>query len=143
MRLRALLVLLAALPWVMPAAARAQQIDTINIATGGIALFNYVPIVLAEQIGAFKKENLKVEINDFQGGQRSIEALVGGSVDLATATYENVPLLQSKGVTLTTTTLLNRSIGAVIAVTAKHAGVKEPKDVKGFAFGVSSVGSAT
>jgi NitT/TauT family transport system substrate-binding protein len=137
------LLLLATLAGALPSPARAQQIDSVNIATGGIALFNYIPIVLADRIGAFKKENLKVEINDFQGGQRSIEALVGGSVDIAIATYENVPLLQSKGVTLTTTALLNRSIGAVIAVTAKNAGVKEPKDVKGFAFGVSSVGSAT
>src|SRR5882757_3611210 len=102
MRLRSWLLVLAALPGLVPvfgpATARAQDTDTIAIATGGIALFNYIPIVLAEQIGAFKNENLKVEINDFQGGQRSIEALVGGSVDVAIATYENVPLLQSKGV---------------------------------------------
>jgi NitT/TauT family transport system substrate-binding protein len=63
---------------------------------------------------------------------------------VAIATYENVPLLQTKGVTLVTAALINRSIGAVIAVTAKNApNVKEPKDVKGFAFGVSSIGSAT
>src|ERR1700748_1605697 len=136
MRLRALFVLLAALPGLAPAAAQAQQIDTISVATGGIALFNYVPMVLAEQIGAFKKENLKVELSDFQGGQRSIEARVGGSVDVAIATYENAPLLQTKGVTLVTTALLNRSIGAVLAVTnEKAAKVKEPKDVKGFTFG--------
>ncbi|MEA3025564.1 MAG: sulfonate transport system substrate-binding protein [Alphaproteobacteria bacterium] len=146
MRLRSwiLLLLLTGLPGLAPAPARSQEIDTINIATGGIALFNYLPVVLAERIGAFKKENLKVEVNDFQGGQRSVEALVGGSVDVAIATYENVPLLQTKGVTLVTAALINRSIGAVIAVTAKNApNVKEPKDVKGFAFGVSSVGSAT
>jgi NitT/TauT family transport system substrate-binding protein len=141
MRFRSLLLLLAVL---VPAGARAEEPDTINVATGGIALFNYVPMVLAQQIGAFKKENLKVEISDFQGGQRSIEALVGGSVDVAIATYENAPLLQTKGVTIVTTVLLNRSIGAVLAVTnAKAATVKGPKDVKGFTFGVSSVGSAT
>jgi NitT/TauT family transport system substrate-binding protein len=144
MRLRSwILLVLMVLPGLAPTPARSQEIDTINIATGGIALFNYLPIVLAERIGAFKKENLKVEVNDFQGGQRSVEALVGGSVAVAIATYENVPLLQTKGVTLVTTALINRSIGAVIAVTGKNANVKEPKDVKGFAFGVSSVGSAT
>lgn len=141
MRLRVLLLALAALA---PASARAQDMDTITVATGGIALFNYIPMVLAEQIGAFKKENLKVEISDFQGGQRSIEALVGGSVDVAIATYENAPLLQAKGVTIVTTALLNRSIGAVLAVNnAKAAQIKSPADVKGFTFGVSSVGSAT
>lgn len=144
MRLRSWILLLTMLTGLAPATARGQEIDRINIATGGIALFNYLPVVLAERIGAFKKENLKVEVNDFQGGQRSVEALVGGSVDLAIATYENAPLLQTKGITLVTAALINRSIGAVIAVTAKNApNVKEPKDVKGFAFGVSSVGSAT
>lgn len=141
MRFRALLLLIATLA---PGGARAQGIDTIHVATGGIALFNYVPMVLAEQIGAFKKEGLKVEISDFQGGQRSIEALVGGSVDVAIATYENAPLLQAKGVTIVTTALLNRSIGAVLAVSnAKAAQIKGPADVKGLTFGVSSVGSAT
>lgn len=145
MRLHSMIcVLLTILSSLTPTVARSQQTDTISIATGGIALLNYLPVVLAEQIGAFKNEGLKVEINDFQGGQRSIEALVGGSVDLAIATYDNAPLLQTKGVTLVTTSLLNRSIGAVLAVTAKNAAlVKEPKDVKGFTFGVSSVGSAT
>jgi NitT/TauT family transport system substrate-binding protein len=144
MRLRSWILLLTLVPGLAPATARSQEIDKINIATGGIALFNYLPVVLAERIGAFKKENLTVEVNDFQGGQRSVEALVGGSVDVAIATYENVPLLQTKGVTLVTAALINRSIGAVIAVTAKNApNVKEPKDVKGFAFGVSSIGSAT
>ena len=141
MRLRPLLLLLAALA---PAGARAQELDSITVATGGIALFNYIPMVLAEQIGAFKKEGLKVEVSDFQGGQRSIEALVGGSVDVAIATYENAPLLQTKGVTIVTTSLLNRSIGAVLAVANdKAAKIKGPADVKGFTFGVSSVGSAT
>jgi len=128
MRLRSwILLVLMVLPGLAPAPARSQEIDTINIATGGIALFNYLPIVLAERIGAFKKENLKVEVNDFQGGQRSVEALVGGSVDVAIATYENVPLLQTKGVTLVTTALINRSIGAVIAVTARTRTSKSPR----------------
>jgi NitT/TauT family transport system substrate-binding protein len=140
MRLGPLLVLLAALA---PASARAQE-ETITVATGGIALFNYIPMVLAEQTGAFKKEGLKVEIQDFQGGQRSIQALVGGSVDMAIATYENAPLLQTKGSTIVTTSLLNRSIGAVLAIANdKAAKIKSPADAKGLTFGVSSVGSAT
>src|SRR3954471_17178434 len=133
-------LLLLAVVGLAPAPAHSQEMDTISVATGGIALFNYIPMVLAIQTGAFKKEGLVVELSDFPGGQRSIEALVGGSVDVAIATYENAPLLQTKGVTLVTTALLNRSIGAVIAVSKdKAAGIKSAQDVKGFTFGVSSV----
>lgn len=124
-------------------AGRAQEPDTLMLATGGRAFFNYLPVTLAEKIGAFSEQNLKVVINDFQGGPKSIEALVGGSVDMVVATYENTVLLQTKGIQLTAITLINHSLGAAIAIQKKYAKTrKNPADMKGLTFGVTSAGSA-
>ena len=72
-----------------PALANAQQTESVTLATAGLSLFNYLPISLAERSGAFKEQGLKVEISDFAGGQKSIEALVGGSIELAVASFDN------------------------------------------------------
>lgn len=119
------------------------QTDTLTLATAGRTFFNYLPVTLAEKIGAFSEQNLKVTINDFQGGSKSIEALVGGSTDMVVATYENTILLQTKGVSLTAVTLINYSLGAVIGIQQRYAQTrKNPADMKGLTFGVTSAGSA-
>mgnify|MGYP000390729584 CR=1 FL=1 len=52
---------------------------SVKIAVGGKALYYYLPISIAESLGYFKDEGLDVEIIDFQGGSRSLQAVVGGS----------------------------------------------------------------
>jgi NitT/TauT family transport system substrate-binding protein len=117
--------------------------EKVTVATAGKAFFNYLPITLAEKLGAFTREGLDVQVNDFQGGPKSLEALVGRSVDIAIVTYDNVALLQTKGISLVSITLLNHSIGGVIAVRKDLAAkYKSPRDLKGLSFGVTSAGSA-
>jgi NitT/TauT family transport system substrate-binding protein len=124
--------------------ARAEALEHVNLATAGISLFNYLPATLAERIGAFREQGLEVSIKDFQGGQKSIESLVGGTVDFAVATYDNAIFLQTKGIAIVNVVLINRSLGGVIAISAKRrAGFRSAADLKGALFGVSSPGSAT
>jgi NitT/TauT family transport system substrate-binding protein len=54
------------------------------LGVGGKALLYYLPLTIAERKNFFKEEGLEVEINDFAGGARSLQALVGGSVDVVT-----------------------------------------------------------
>ena len=54
----------------------------VAIAVGGKAAFYYLPLTIAEQVGYFKAEGLEVEISDFAGGSRALQAVVGGSADL-------------------------------------------------------------
>ena len=53
-----------------------------RIAVGGKAAFYYLPLTIAEQLGYFKAEGLDVEISDFAGGARALQAVVGGSADV-------------------------------------------------------------
>ena len=52
------------------------------IAVGGKTTLYYLPLTIAEQLGYFKDEGLSVEIQDFPGGSRSLQALIGGSADV-------------------------------------------------------------
>ena len=54
----------------------------VSIAVGGKAAFYYLPLTISEQLGYFKAEGLDVEISDFAGGARALQALVGGSADV-------------------------------------------------------------
>ena len=54
----------------------------VKIAVGGKALYYYLPLSIAERLGYFKEEGLDVQIIDFQGGSRALQAVVGGSADV-------------------------------------------------------------
>src|ERR1700756_5640668 len=69
----------------------------VTIAVGGKNGLYYLPLTIAERLGYFKDEGLDVEISDFAGGAKSLEALVGGSVDVVAGAYEHTINMQVKG----------------------------------------------
>lgn len=71
----------------------------VTIAVGGKALFYYLPLTIAERLGYFKDEGLDVEIVDFAGGAKALQAVVGGSADVVSGAYEHTLVLQAKGQT--------------------------------------------
>ena len=128
----------------LPVAARAKEPESVRVAIGGRALITYLPFTLAEQLGYFKDAGIVVSISDFQGGSQSVEALVGGSADMAIGAYEHTLVLQAKGIALETVALLNDSYGAVIALKPALAKTyKAPADLKGLKFGVTAPGSSS
>lgn len=128
----------------LPVAARAEEPESVRVAIGGRALITYLPFTLAEQLGYFKDAGIVVSISDFQGGSQSVEALVGGSADMAIGAYEHTLVLQAKGIALETVALLNDSYGAVIALKPALAKTyKAPADLKGLKFGVTAPGSSS
>ncbi len=121
----------------------AQTSNTVTVAIGGRGLITYLPLTLADQLGYFKDAGLKVQINDFAGGAKSLEALVGGSVDVAIGAYEHTLVLQHKGIAIKAIALFNKSYGAVIALKPELAKTyKSPVDLKGLKMGVTTPGSS-
>ena len=51
---------------------------------------------MAERKGYFKDEGLEVEIPDFAGGARALQALVGGSADMVSGAYEHTINMAAK-----------------------------------------------
>ena len=114
------------------------------IGVGGKALLYYLPLTIAERKGYFKEAGLDVEINDFAGGAKSLQALVGGSVDLVTGAYEHTIRMQAKGQDIRAVLELGRFPGIAIGVSkAKAATYKGPADLKGMKIGVTAPGSST
>jgi NitT/TauT family transport system substrate-binding protein len=126
------------------AAAQSKPLKAVSVGIGGRSLITYLPFTLADRLGYFADEGLKVEINDFQGGSRTVEALVGGSVDVAVGAYENVVFLQAKGIEAASVVLFTSKFGfALVLPKDRAASYKSPKDIKALKIGVTSPGSAT
>ena len=64
------------------------EVEKVTIAVGGKSLFYYLPLTIAEQRGYFKEEGVNVEIVDFAGGSKALQAVVGGSADVVSGAYE-------------------------------------------------------
>jgi NitT/TauT family transport system substrate-binding protein len=129
-----------------PAFVRAQALEKkkVSIAVGGKNLFYYLPLTIAEQRGYFKDEGLDVEISDFAGGSRALQAVVGGSADICSGAFEHTISLQNKGQAFRAFALQGRAPQIVLAVSTKTFGnYKTPADLKGKKIGVSAPGSST
>ncbi len=116
----------------------------IAIAVGGKAAFYYLPLTIAEQLGYFKAEGLEVEISDFAGGSRALQAVVGGSADVVSGAYEHTINLQSKGQKFQAFVLQGRAPQIAMGISPKTMGdYKTVADLRGKKIGVSAPGSST
>ncbi|VTU31452.1 alkanesulfonate transporter substrate-binding subunit [Variovorax sp. PBL-H6] len=116
----------------------------ISIAVGGKAAFYYLPLTISEQLGYFKAEGLDVEISDFAGGARALQAVVGGSADVCSGAYEHTINLQAKNQVFQSFVLQGRAPQIAIGVSTKNmVGYTGIADLKGRKIGVSAPGSST
>ena len=116
----------------------------LTIAVGGKNLFYYLPLTIAEQLGYFKDEGLQVEIPDFAGGAKALQALVDGSADVVSGAYEHTINMQAKNQPIMSVVLQGRAPQIVMAVSTKTMpGYKSIADLKGKKIGVTAPGSST
>jgi NitT/TauT family transport system substrate-binding protein len=143
-RIVATLIALTALAFASGAFAQAPEKTKLTIGVGGTTLFYYLPLTIAEQKGYFKDEGLEVEIPDFAGGAKALQALIGGSADLVSGAYEHTITQQAKGQNIEAVVLQGKNAGIVLAMPkAKAAAYKSPADLKGMKIGVTAPGSST
>ena len=116
----------------------------LSLAVGGKAAFYYLPLTISEQLGYFKAEGLDLEISDFAGGAKALQALVGGSADVVSGAYEHTINMQSKNQFIQSIVLMGRAPQIAIGVSTKTMpGYKSVNDLKGRKIGVSAPGSST
>jgi len=142
---RTLLVTLA-LALALTGAGHAQGLEkkSLTLAVGGKTALYYLPLTICERLGYFKEQGLDVTINDFRGGAQSLQALVGGSVDVVTGAYEHTIRMQAKGQDIKAVIELGRFPGIVLGMRKERAaGYKSAADLKGMKIGVSAPGSST
>lgn len=138
------LAAVAALVVAPTTAGQALEKPALSIGVGGKSLFYYLPLTIAEQKGYFKDEGLEVEIPNFPGGAKTLEALIGGSVDLVSGAYEHTITQQAKGQNIEALVLQGKYAGIVLAMPkARAATYRSPADLKGLKIGVTAPGSST
>jgi NitT/TauT family transport system substrate-binding protein len=126
------------------AIAQAPEKPKLTIGVGGKTLFYYLPLTIAERNGYFKAEGLDVEIQDFPGGAKALQALLGGSADVVSGAYEHTITQQAKGQNIEALVLQGKYAGIVLGMSkAKAAAYKSPADLKGMKIGVTAPGSST
>ena len=132
--------LLAAPALVRPSFAQAKGV----LGVRGKSLLYYLPRTIAERQGFFKEQKIDLEINDFAGGAKSLQALVGGSVDFVAGAYEHTLRMQAKDQDIRAVIEMLRFPTIVIGVRKAIADkVKSAKDFKGLKIGVTAPGSST
>src|SRR6478672_6500371 len=138
MRIVKYIALAAALLAVAFAQAQSLEKKKITLAVGGKSLLYYLPLTIAERKVYFKSERRDVDIVDFPGGAKALQALVGGSADVVSGAYEHTINMQAKGQPIVAIALEGRYNGIVFALAkSKAASFKGLADIKGLKVGVT------
>ena len=128
-----------------PAAAQEKpELAKVRLAVGGQAALYYLPLVVTQRIGLFREAGVEVDISDFAGGSRALQALVGGSADVVTGAFDHTIQMQAKNQSVVALVELGQFPGFVLALlNAKAAAYRSPADLKGMKIGVTAPGSST
>lgn len=117
----------------------------VRLAAAGPGLQPYsIPITLAQSLGFFSEEGLDASVDFLPSVGKSLQALLGGSVDAASVSYAQVVQVAAEGQRLQSFFVMNRrpSNTLVVAPSATDR-IRRPEDLKGALIGVSSLGSST
>jgi NitT/TauT family transport system substrate-binding protein len=126
------------------ALASGAAVAKITIAIGGAGCLCYLPTVLAEQLGEYKKAGVDIELVNFKGGSQALTAVIGGSADVVSGYYDHCVNLAARNQNLQAFVVYDRYPGMVLGVSPKHINeINSVKDLAGKKVGVSAPGSST
>ncbi|MDR5780927.1 ABC transporter substrate-binding protein [Caballeronia sp. LZ065] len=123
-------------------AAQAARAEPIRLMTGGVAKLIYLPVMLADQLGYFRREGLDVRVLSSPAGIDTSTELVAGAIQGAVGFYDHTIGLQSRGMDVQSVIVLGRSAG-LIELTRSASAMRTMADAKGRKLGVTGFGSST
>src|SRR5215212_8927422 len=116
----------------------------VRIAVGGQTQLIYLPTTLARELGFYRDEGIDAELEDFAGGAKALQALVGGSADVVSGFYDHTIQMAADGRQFVAFVAMLRFPGMVIATSPQRAStVLRVDDLKGRVVGVTSAGSSS
>jgi NitT/TauT family transport system substrate-binding protein len=119
----------------------APQNLPVRLAVGGQAQLIYLVATLAQELGYYRDEKLDVTIQDFPGGSKSLEALLGGSTEVVCGFYDHTIQMAAQGKDVRAFLSILRYPGLVAVAVSPQ--ISKIEDLKGRIVGVSSAGSST
>ena len=139
-RVAARLAMAVAMLVLAPTFAAAQ--DTLRIGKAGREAFSFVPVDIGDQMGFFRKRNLKVEISSFSGEARLQQAMAADGIDIALASGVGMAFIV-KGAPAKAVAAFAGPPLLFALVVNKDSVLKDEGDLNGRTVGVSGVGSVT
>lgn len=116
----------------------------VRVAIGGQTQMVYLPTTLAQELGFYQDEGVDVELQDFQGGAKALQALVGGSADVVSGFYDHTIQMAAERRELVSFVTMLRYPGLVLATSPQAAqAVTTIADLKGRIAGVTTAGSSS
>src|SRR6476660_8531194 len=111
---------------------RASDGAHVRVAVGGQNQMVYLPTTLAQELGFYREEGLDVELQDFAGGAKALQSLVGGSADVVCGFYDHTIQMASEGREFVAFVTMLRFPGLVLVTSPQSAGaVSTIADLKG------------
>jgi len=104
--------------------------------------FAFAPVHVGIEAGIFKKHGLEIEIANFGGDAKLLQALTADGVDIALGGGPTIAFVQ-KGTPMLGIAALADAPGTIMMVVLKDGPVKTDDDVKGRTVSVSTAGSLT
>ena len=130
-------LLVAALPG---SAAQAQT--KIRVGKAQAQTFAFLPADVGAETGLFKQRGLDIEISNFAGDARLLQALTADALDIALGGGPTLAFV-AKGAPMLAVAALADAPGTIMAVVLKDGPVKTEDDLKGRTLSVSTAGSLT
>ena len=137
--------LLLALCTLLAACGTKSDRIKVHIANAGPGLQTFcLPIPFAQTLGYYEAEGLDVSLETLPSVGKSLQALVGGSVDVAGVSYAQTLQLAAEGQHLRSFFIITRrgSNTLIVAPSATDR-IRRIEDLKGALIGVTSLGSSS
>jgi ABC-type nitrate/sulfonate/bicarbonate transport system substrate-binding protein len=131
-------VVLASAMLATPAAAETR----LRVGKAQAQQFAFVPVHVGVETGIFRKYGLDIEIANFGGDAKLLQALTADGIDIALGGGPTIASVQ-KGVPMLGIAALADAPGTIMMVVLKDGPVKTDDDLKGRTVSVSTAGSLT
>ena len=117
---------------------------TVTVAISNATNQTYLSMVLAQQLGYFKKEGLTVNVVNTANGNQNWEDMLAGKVEGVVGFYDHNIDLRAKGTSTESVVQLNQAPGMVELVrTDEASALTSPAGESGKKLGITGLGSST
>ena len=124
------------------ACGSAEAQTTLRVGKAQAQQFAFVPADIGSATGIFKKHGLNVEVSNFGGDAKMMQALAADGVDIALGGGPAFATIV-KGAPMLAVGALANQPGTIMLVVLKDGPIKTEDDLKGRAISVSTAGSLT
>ncbi len=140
---RSLWAICAALALALTAFSAPAAADTkLRVGKAQAQQFAFVPVHVGVETGIFKQHGLDVEISNFGGDAKLLQALTADAIDIALGGGPTIAFVQ-KGAPMLAIAALADAPGTIMMVVLKDGPVKTEDELKGRTVSVSTAGSLT